>query len=138
MDSVETRVRVRYAETDQMGVAYHANYVVWMEVGRVELCRARGVSYREMEENDGVLLTVAEVQCRYSYAARYDDEVIVETAVNSAHTRMVVFGYRMLRAGDRKLLATGETKHVFCDRTLRPARLPSKYWPLFGISKPGA
>ena len=130
---VEARVRVRYAETDQMGVVYHANYLVWMEVGRVELCRARGISYREMEADDGVLLTVAEVQCRYSYPARYDDEVIVETGIVKAHPRLVVFGYRLMRAEDRTLLAVGETKHVFCDRELRPAKLPAKYWPVFGI-----
>lgn len=133
MTSVETRVRVRYAETDQMGVVYHANYLVWMEVGRVELCRSRGISYRDMEANDGIMLAVAEVQCRYAHPARYDEEVIVDTIINKAHPRMVVFGYRLLRAADGKLLAVGETKHVFCDRELRPAKLPAKYWPVFGI-----
>jgi acyl-CoA thioester hydrolase len=74
----EIRLRVRYAETDQMGVVYHANYLVWMEMGRVELCRSMGVRYRDMEQQDGVLLTVVEARCRYHAPARYDDEVVVK------------------------------------------------------------
>ena len=77
MNGSEVRFRVRYAETDQMGIVYHANYLVWMEMGRVELCRTIGVRYRDMEEQDGILLTVAEVQCRFLSPARYDDEVVL-------------------------------------------------------------
>ena len=84
----EIRLRVRYAETDQMGVVYHANYFVWMEMGRVELCRQMGMRYRDMEQ-DGVLLTVAEVNCRYLAPARYDDEVIVKTTISQASSRLV-------------------------------------------------
>lgn len=134
MKTVEARVRVRYAETDQMGVVYHANYLVWMEVGRVEYCRAEGISYRDMEANDGVLLTVAEANCRYSSPARYDDEVTVETWIAKAHARMVVFGYRIKRAGDGQLLASGETKHVFCGPGLQPRKLPARYFHMFGIA----
>lgn len=130
---VETRVRVRYAETDQMGVVYHANYLVWMEVGRVEYCRARGLRYREMEANDGVLLAVAEANCRFQTPARYDDEVIIRTWVEQAHPRMVKFGYEMAALEDGRKLAAGYTKHIFCGRDLRPARLPAKYWKEFGI-----
>jgi acyl-CoA thioester hydrolase len=129
----EARLRVRYAETDQMGVAYHANYLVWMEIGRVEYCRAAGIRYREMEEDDGILLTVAEARCRYTHPARYDDEVVVETVVTRAHPRMVSFGYTMRRAADRTVLATGETKHVFCGRDLQPRKLPEKYRAAFGM-----
>ncbi len=129
--TVEARVRVRYAETDQMRVAYHANYLIWMEVGRVEYCRKKGVAYRDMEANDGVLLAVAEVGCRFISPARYDDEVAISTRVASANPRFVRFDYE-LRAGER-LLATGFTKHVFLNRELRPAKLPEKYRPLFGI-----
>jgi acyl-CoA thioester hydrolase len=75
MKATETRLRVRYAETDRMGVVYYANYLVWMEVGRVELCKSLGFSYRSMEEEDGVQLAVAESSCRYRYPARFDDEV---------------------------------------------------------------
>jgi acyl-CoA thioester hydrolase len=135
MDKVETRFRVRYAETDQMGVAYHANYIVWMEVGRVELCRSRGVSYRDMETNDGVLLAVAGVECRFVQAARYDDEIAVEAGVVKAHPRMVVFGYTIRRSADGAVLATGETRHVFCGRDFQPRKLPPKYFHVFGIER---
>src|ERR1044071_3601248 len=103
----ESRIRVRYAETDQMGVVYYANYLVWMEVGRVELCRACGFEYRDMEREDGVLLAVAESNCRYLYPALYDDEVIVRSWVEQADRRVVTFGYEMRLAEGGRLLATG-------------------------------
>ena len=131
--TVETRLRVRYAETDQMGVVYHSHYIVWMEIGRVEYCRSIGVRYRDMEEQDGVLLAVAKVHCRFVAPARYDDEVNVATRVARAHPRLVTFAYEMRRAEDAQLLAEGETTHVFCDRELRPRKLPAKYWGAFGI-----
>jgi acyl-CoA thioester hydrolase len=130
----ESRVRVRYAETDQMGVVYYANYVVWMEVGRVELCKAAGFNYRDMERDDGILLAVTEVHCRYLAPARFDDEVIVKSWIEEANPRTVRFGYQMLLADDGRVLATGETKHMFCGRDLRRTRLPEKYHKLFGIT----
>jgi acyl-CoA thioester hydrolase len=133
MRTIEARFRVRYAETDQMGVAYYANYVMWMEIGRVEYCRAMGFRYKDMEAQDQILLAVAEAQCRYVFPARYDDEVIIETKVVRAHARMVVFQYTFKRAGDDKLLATGETKHVFCGPDMQPRKLPSKYFAAFGL-----
>jgi acyl-CoA thioester hydrolase len=129
MKSVETSVRVRYAETDQMGVVYYANYLVWMEVGRVELCRACGFNYRDMEEQEGILLAVAEANCRYASPARYDDEVTIRTWVEDPHNKMVTFYYEM-RVGDRKV-ATGHTRHIFLNRELRPTRMPAKYVELF-------
>ncbi len=129
----EARVRVRYAETDQMGVVYYSNYLVWMEVGRVEYCKAVGFNYRDMEREDHVCLAVAEAQCRYVFPARYDDEVIVKTWIARASRRLVAFGYEMLRAEDGRVLAHGETTHVFCGLDLRPARLPDKYCTMFGI-----
>ena len=131
----DARLRVRYAETDQMGVVYYANYFVWMELGRVEWCRAAGAGYRDMEKEDGILLAVAEAQCRYSQPAKYDDEVVVETTVALAHSRMVKFEYRMTRAADGALLASGFTKHVFLDRRLEPRKLPEKYHEAFGIAR---
>jgi acyl-CoA thioester hydrolase len=131
--ATETRLRVRYAETDQMGVVYYANYLVWMEVGRVELCRACGFHYRDMEQEDGVLLAVAEANCRYLAPARYDDEVIVRTWIESAHRRMATFAYEMRRVADDTRLATGYTKHMFLDREFKPVKLPEKYWGMFGI-----
>ena len=127
----ETRVRVRYAETDQMGVVYYANYLVWMEVGRVEYCRSRGVNYHELEEKEGILLTVAEASCRYKFPARYDQEIIVKTWIASAHPRMVQFQYEMRLAGDGRVLATGETKHIWTGRDMKPVRLPDKYFQIF-------
>jgi acyl-CoA thioester hydrolase len=133
MSSHLTRIRVRYAETDQMGVVYYANYLVWMEVARVELCKSLGFRYRDMELEDGVLLAVVEAQCRYLYPARFDEEVIVETRVAEANTRLVSFSYEMrLADGDRKL-ATGSTRHIFCNREMKPVRLPAKYLAAFGI-----
>jgi acyl-CoA thioester hydrolase len=99
----------------------------------VEYCRAAGFNYRDMEEEDGVLLAVVEAQCRYLHPARYDDEVIVSTQVRKAGQRGVQFGYEMRRAADGRLLATGETKHLFCGRDLKPTRLPAKRHAQFGL-----
>ncbi|MBI4905231.1 MAG: acyl-CoA thioesterase [Acidobacteria bacterium] len=118
-----------------MGVVYHSNYLIWMEVGRVELCRSLGVRYREMER-EGVLLTVAEASCRYHAPAHYDDEVIIRTWIEQSHARMVTFGYEMREKEQGTKLATGFTKHVFCGRDLKPAKLPRGYWREFGIAQP--
>jgi len=132
MQAHETRIRVRYAETDQMGVVYHANYLVWMEVGRVAYCKARGFEYKQMELQDGVFLAVAEAHCRYSSPARFDEEVVIRTWVEEANPRMVRFAYEMVLAEDGRKLATGQTKHIFLGRNLRPCRLPEKYRESFG------
>jgi acyl-CoA thioester hydrolase len=131
--SHETRFRVRYAETDQMGVVYYANYLVWMEVGRAEYCRAAGNRYRDMEADDGILLAVVEAHCRYLRPARYDQEIAVNTRVGKANRRTVEFQYEISDAQSGRQLAAGETKHVFLGADLKPAKLPEKYWPLFGI-----
>ena len=136
MTPADARLRVRYAETDQMGIVYYANYFVWMELGRVEWCRAAGIRYRDMEEHDGILLAVAEAQCRYIQPARYDDEVVVSTTVARAHPRMVVFEYRMTRAERRcPALPPAKPKHLFLGKDLNPQRLPAKYHFRFGIVK---
>jgi acyl-CoA thioester hydrolase len=134
----ETRVRVRYAETDQMGVVYYANYLVWMEVGRAELCQACGFVYRDMEREDGVFLAVAEAQCLYRHPARYDDEVIVKCWIEKANTRMMTVAYEMRRAGDDRRLATGYTRHIYVSSEMRPISLPKKYYPMFGVGVDGA
>src|SRR5208337_4698953 len=100
MDFVETRLRVRYAETDQMGVVYHANYLVWMEVGRVEYWRSLGLRYRDMERDDGILLAVAEAHCRYLAPAYYDEEIVIQTRVADVNPRMIRFEYTLLNAAD--------------------------------------
>jgi acyl-CoA thioester hydrolase len=131
MKPVQTRLRVRYAETDQMGIVYYANYLVWMEVARVEWCRARGFDYREMERQDGAFLVVIEVQCRYLAPARFDDEVVIETRLSEARARLIRFDYRMWNAGDRRELATGWTRHLICNAARKPIRLPERYRPYF-------
>src|ERR1700733_118103 len=98
-DHVEAHLRVRYAETDQMGIVYHANYLVWMEVGRVEYCRASGIRYRDLEAQ-GVLLAVVEAHCRYLSPALYDEEVIVRTGIEEASQRLVHFAYRISSGAD--------------------------------------
>ncbi len=130
----EARLRVRYAETDQMGVVYYANYLVWMEVGRGEYCNSIGFRYRDMEAEDGVLLAVVEAHCRYLAPARYDDEILVRTWIDQASSRLVRFAYEIRHAGSGALLATGHTKHLFCGQNMRPARLPGKYHGIFGIT----
>jgi acyl-CoA thioester hydrolase len=129
--ATEIRIRVRYAETDQMGVAYYANYLVWMEVARGELCKAAGFNYSDMEGKDGVLMAVAEANCRYKYPARYDDEVTIKVWIEEANSRMVAIQYEM-SAGER-VLATGFTRHIYVSRDMQRVRLPEKYWPMFGI-----
>src|SRR5487761_589979 len=112
---VETRVRVRYAETDQMGVVYYANYFVWFEVGRVEYFRAHGFSYSQMEQQDDCHLPVVEAKCRYKAPARYDDALLVRTRLTRRRGPILQFAYEIARAADQEVLATGETVHVLVD-----------------------
>ena len=129
----QTRLRVRYAETDQMGVVYHANYLVWMEIGRVELVRSRGIHYKDLEQTDGVFLAVVAVNCRYFSPARYDQEIIIYTEVTNSNARTVEFAYHIHSAEDHKLLAQGGTRHIWVNREMRPARLPEKYWTFLRV-----
>jgi acyl-CoA thioester hydrolase len=127
----ETRLRVRYAETDQMGVVYHSNHLIWFEVGRVELMRQMGFSYRDMEREDGRFIAVAEAKCRYRAPAYYDEEVIVRTHLKSVRESVVVFSYELVRAEDGTLLAEGETTHIVTDANMKVATLPEKYLTTF-------
>jgi acyl-CoA thioester hydrolase len=127
----ETRVRVRYAETDQMGVVYHSNHLIWFEVGRVEFMRQMGFLYRDMEREDGRFIAVAEVKCRYRAPVYYDQEVIVRTHLKSVRESVVVFGYELLRADDGVLVAEGETTHIVTDSNMKIAALPEKYLTAF-------
>jgi acyl-CoA thioester hydrolase len=123
----ETTVRVRYAETDQMGVVYYANFFIWFEVGRVELLRALGHSYRNMEKIDDCHIVVAEAQCSYKKPAVYDDLLRIRTRVLQVRRKTIRFAYEVLRDADSELLATGETLHVICNKNGRPKALPEKY-----------
>jgi acyl-CoA thioester hydrolase len=123
MHVTESRVRVRYKETDQMGIAHHSNYLVWFEIGRTDLCRKAGVSYSEIEQS-GYLLVVTDVSCRYRIPFRYDDEVVIRTRVAEVGSRILQFAYELRNeAGD--LCASGVTRHLWLDReTRRPVKSP--------------
>jgi acyl-CoA thioester hydrolase len=129
----ETRLRVRYAETDQMGVVHHANYLIWMELARVEWCEARGFQYKDMEKDEGVYLAVVETSCRHLRPARFDDRICVRSVVEEANTRVAKFAYEIFRETGAELLATGFTKHVYVNKEMQRSRLPEKYKELFGI-----
>jgi acyl-CoA thioester hydrolase len=128
------RVRVRYAETDQMGVVYHANYLIWFEIGRVELMRQHGLDYKRMEKEDGCGIAVVEATARYKAPARYDDELIIETTVVKVRGPIIRFGYRILREEDGHLLCEGETVHVVVGRDMKRRHLPKKYAEILGAA----
>jgi acyl-CoA thioester hydrolase len=129
MSVSQTSIRVRYAETDQMGVVYYANFFIWFEVGRVELLRQLGFHYKQMEIDDNCHIPVVEANCRYKSPAHYDDELVLETRILELRRSIIKFGYRLLRPEKEAstLLAEGETTHLTVDRSMRPVRLPQKY-----------
>jgi acyl-CoA thioester hydrolase len=127
----DVTVRVRYAETDQMGVVYHANYLVWFEVGRVELMRALGVEYKRMEIDDDCQIVVADAHCRYHHPARYDEILRVRTRIAESKNRVIRFAYELFRDADGQLLASGETTHIICGKNGKPKLLPEKYRKIF-------
>jgi len=120
-----SRVRVRYAETDQMGIVYYANYLVWFEVGRTDLLRLTGWSYREMEA-EGYALPVVEAHCEYRQSAKYDDDLEIVTTGAIVSLVRVKFEYRVVRGHDGATLANGHTVHASLDTTGKPRRLPDR------------
>jgi acyl-CoA thioester hydrolase len=122
---------VRYAEADQMSVVYYSNYLVWFEIGRVELMRSLGLAYSQLEEVHGCILPVAEARCRYRASARYDDQIQIETEPAMVRASLVKFAYKIWRKAngveERKLLAEGETTHMVCDKQMNRKRLPEEY-----------
>jgi acyl-CoA thioester hydrolase len=131
----ESRLRVRYAETDQMGVVYHANYLVWFEVGRVDFIRDMGLDYKTMEKEDNAMIAVIEASARYKAPARYDDEILVRTSLAGVRGPVVRFRYSVVRAASEKadelLLCEGETTHIVVDRNVKKREMPEKYATLF-------
>lgn len=123
----ETEIRVRYAETDQMGIVHHSNYLVWFELGRSEFCRARGFSYKDMEEKDNALMVVAESYVRYKSPAFYEDVLVVRTQVGEVRSRSIRFIYEVHRALDETLVAEGETLHLVTDENKKVRTLPESY-----------
>jgi acyl-CoA thioester hydrolase len=131
----ETQINVRYAETDQMGIVHHANYLVWFELGRTEFCKTRGFSYAEMEKDDDALMVVAEVYCRYKSPAFYDDKITIRSKVAEVRSRTVRFLYEIYRESDDSILVEGETMHIFTDKNKKVRTLPQKYKDLLAIEE---
>ena len=129
-DLARSRMRVRYAETDQMGIVYYSNYLVWFEVGRTDWLRESGWSYRDMEA-EGYALPVIEARCTYQESARYDDEIEVRTSSTLESPVRIQFRYEVVRLADGTTLATGMTMHAALDRTGRPRRLPDRVRSMF-------
>ena len=126
-DWYETQIRVRYAETDKMGIVHHSNYLVWFELGRSEYCRARGFSYKEMEERDNALMVVAEAYCRYKSPAFYEDVLTLRTKIAELRSRSIRFTYEIYRASDQTMIAEGETLHLVTDENKKVRTLPELY-----------
>jgi acyl-CoA thioester hydrolase len=128
---VTTEVRVRYAETDQMGIVYYANYLVWFEIGRVELLRSLGLAYSQLEREHQCILPVVEASCRYRSPARYDDRILIESRPALLRGSVLKFAYRIFRklpdGTEPELLAEGETAHIVCDDQLNKKPLPESY-----------
>ena len=120
----ETSVRVRYAETDAQGIVHNANYFVWFEVGRSELCRSKGFSYKQVEEQQDAVMVVAESYCRYKSPAYYEDVLTIRTKVGEVRSRSIAFVYEIYREADNTLLAEGETLHVVTGRDQKVRVLP--------------
>lgn len=127
----ETKVRVRYAETDKMGVAYHSNFVIWFEVGRVELMRQLGFHYSQMEQQDDCFIPVVDLRVRYKAPAQYDDEIVIRTEIRNVRSSLLHFAYEIFRDSDRTLLATGETMHIIVNGKFERRPLPEKFIQAF-------
>ena len=127
----ETTIRVRYAETDKMGVVYHSNFIIWFEIGRVEMLRQLGFRYRDMEREDDCHIAVADVRVRFKAPARYDDEILIRTRLKNVRDSLLHFGYEIVRAEDGMLLAQGETTHIVVDSKFEKSSMPQKYLKAF-------
>ena len=134
----ETEVRVRYAETDQMGIVHHSNYLVWFETGRSDLCRARGFSYKEMETEADALMVVAETYVRHLSPAYYEDVLTIRVRITELRSRTLRFSYEVFRASDETLIAEGETNHVVTDSKKNVKRIPDHYQRLLEGKDPMA
>ena len=127
----QVTLRVRYAETDQMGVVYHSNFFIWMEIGRVELMRSLGFDYKKMETEDDCHLPVVDARCRYKSPAYYDEEIVIRTELRNIRGSLIHFGYDILRQSDSTLLAEGETTHLVVDSAMQKRMLPERYRAAF-------
>lgn len=132
----ESLIRVRYQETDQMGVVYHANYLIWFEIGRTDYIRHLGMTYRALEER-GLLLPVVDVQCRFLQPARYDDEVVIQTQISIHNGSKLVFSYEAKRKEDQTLLAKGTSTHLWTDRAMKRVNIRQRYPDIYEKLKVG-
>jgi acyl-CoA thioester hydrolase len=123
----QTAIRVRYAETDKMGVVYYGNFLTWFELGRVEFLRELGFRYAEVEEVDNCYIVVVEAICRYRAPARYDDELFIRTRLKHFKGPILRFAYEIVRADNGEAVADGETTHLVCDRQMKVKPLPDKF-----------
>lgn len=123
----ENEIRVRYAETDKMGIAHHSNYLIWFEAGRSDLCRAKGFSYKDMEDKDDALMVVAESYTRYKSPAFYEDIIVIRTRIAEIRSRSIRFIYEVVRPADGVLLAEGETLHLVTDSNKKVRQIPDIY-----------
>jgi len=127
----EVRLRVRYAETDKMGVVYHSNFFIWMEIGRVELMRGLGFDYKQMEIEDDCHLPVVDARCRYKSPAYYDEEIVIRTELRNLRGSLMHFGYEIMRLGDGVVLAEAETTHIVVNAQMEKRQLPERYRAAF-------
>ncbi len=128
----ETSLRVRYQETDQMGVVYHTNYLVWFEVGRTEMMRERGFSYKDLEEK-GLLLPVVDIHCKFAYPARYDDMVIVRTKISQFNRSKIVFAYEVIHQETGRRLVKGKSVHLWVDKEMKRINLKQVFPELYTL-----
>src|SRR5579859_755917 len=128
----DVQLRVRYAETDKMGVVYHSNFFIWMEIGRVELMRSLGFNYKQMELEEDCHLPVVDARCRYKSPAYYDEEIVVRTRLVNVRNSLIKFGYDILRLNNNLVLAEGETTHFVVNAKMEKRTLPERYRTAFG------
>lgn len=128
----QTEIIVRYAETDQMGIAHHSNYAIWFEAARTDLIKKMGMTYSRMEEK-GVLVPLLELECKYKVAAHYEDVLIIEAKVSRVTPVKIEFTYQVIRKEDQVLLATGRTLHGLVDKQLRPVHMKRDQPEIFGM-----
>ena len=128
----ETKLRVRYVETDQMGIVHHSNYYAWFEVGRGDFSKEIGMTYNDMEK-EGLMLPLVESHCKYIQGAKYDEDVIIQTFIEELSPVKVIFNYNVIRESDGKLLAQGKTNHAFVSKEFKIVNLKKKYSNIWGM-----
>lgn len=125
-EEFQVEIRVRYSDTDQMGVVYYANYFTWLEIARTEFLRSKGISYQRIENEKQLALPVVEAYCKYKFPAKYDDVVVIKTSISKMMNTKLRFDYKLINKETEQLLATAFSVHVFIDKERKPVRIPSR------------